>query len=83
VHGGARNPGGGRGQNDAFFAGDGSHGDGDVEQQDSAAGVGKKRGELASRFAAGAGHKRNKFAVEPCFSNKKAQGYGDAHPAIF
>jgi len=44
--------------------------------------MGKERGELASRFAAGTGHERNKFAVESCFANQQTRRNRDAHPAV-
>jgi len=40
--------------------------------------MGKERGELASRFAAGTGHERNKFAVESSFANQQPAGIGRA-----
>src|SRR6266851_3865452 len=42
----------------------------------------KKRGELAARFAAGAGNKGNKFAVQPSFSNQQSRRHRNTHPAI-
>jgi hypothetical protein len=42
----------------------------------------KKRGELASRFAAGTGYESNKLAVETRFTNKKTSRNRDTHPAI-
>ena len=44
--------------------------------------MGEKCGELASRFAAGTGHERNKFAVESCFTNQETCRNRDAHPAV-
>src|SRR6266446_10710052 len=44
--------------------------------------MGEKCGELASRFAAGAGHERNKFAVKPCLANQQTRRNRNAHPAI-
>jgi hypothetical protein len=42
----------------------------------------EKRGKLAPCFAAGAGHKRNKFAVKPGFANEQARWNRDANPAV-
>src|SRR5712692_1766339 len=44
--------------------------------------MGKKRRELAARFAGGAGHERDKLAVQPGFANQQTRGNRDTHPAI-
>jgi len=43
----------------------------------------KERGELAARFATGAGNERNELTVEPGFVNEKTYRNRNTHPAIF
>ncbi len=82
LHGGARHAGGGGRKGDALFAGGREYGNGDVEQQDRPARMGEKRGELATRFAGGAGNKRDKFAVKAGFANQETRRNGNADPAV-
>jgi len=43
----------------------------------------KEGGELAARFATGAGNERNELTVEPGFANQKTYRNRNTHPAIF
>jgi len=58
------------------------YGNGDVEQQDRPARMGEKRGELATRFAGGAGNKERQVCRQGGLREPRDPRNGNADPAV-
>jgi hypothetical protein len=83
LHGSASDPRGGGSKRDAFFTGGCGDRKSNLEHENGATGMRKKRGDLASGFTANNRYERNELAVQPGLANEQTGGDRDANPAIF